>query len=105
MTTPGSCAMVLVANASRRPPTGSGRAVRRTGRSLPAGDWAGGEIPAALSWTDTKPSRELAFAELLVERLPLVLAAFEAGQIDHGKAWAFADVLGPAELTPTQLAA
>lgn len=72
---------------------------------IAVGDWAGAEIAAALTWTDTKTGRELGFAETLVERLPLVLAEFEAGRIDHGKAWTFADVLGYAELTDVQLTA
>ncbi len=67
----------------------------------PLGDWAGAEIAAALTWSDGKAARELEFAETLAG-LPLVGAAFDEGRIDHGKAWVFTDVLGPAELTPQQ---
>jgi hypothetical protein len=64
--------------------------------------WPAAEIAAALVWTDGKAARELEFADTLIERLPLVLAAFAAGDIDHGKAWTFADVLGAAEITDAQ---
>lgn len=67
--------------------------------------WAAAEIAAALVWTDGKAARELEFADTLLDRLPLVFAAFEVGDIDHGKAWTFADVLGAAEITDAQITA
>ncbi len=69
---------------------------------MPAGDWADAEIAAALTWSDSKAARELDFAETLTD-LPQVAAAFDQGRIDHGKAWVFTDILGPAELTPEQV--
>jgi hypothetical protein len=67
-------------------------------------DWAGAEIAAALTWSEAKTGRELEFAETLTG-LPQVAAAFDTGRIDHGKAWVFTDVLGTAELSPTQIQA
>ncbi len=93
-------AMAVVARSSREA-TEAATAAQRP--YLPVGDWAGAEIAAALTWTEGKTGRELEFAETLVERLPRVLAAFEAGSIDHGKAWTFADVLGSAQLADAQL--
>jgi hypothetical protein len=63
-------------------------------RRLPApGEWAGGEIAAALTLTGVAADRELDFAETLITRLPLVHAALSVGSIDRAKAWVFADHL------------
>ncbi len=66
------------------------------------GEWAGSEIGAALTWSDSKAGRELEFAETLAT-LPQVAAAFDQGRIDHGKAWVFTDVLGSADLSTAQI--
>jgi hypothetical protein len=79
-------------------------ALSRHADELVVGEWAGSEIAAALTWSESKAGREVEFAETLMT-LPQVLAAFEAGRIDHGKAWVFTDVLGSTDLTSEQLAA
>ena len=68
------------------------------------GEWAGSEIAAALTWSESKAGRELEFAETLAG-LPQVAVAFEAGRIDYGKAWVFTDVLGTTDLTEGQVEA
>jgi Domain of unknown function (DUF222) len=61
--------------------------------------WASGEISAALSWTGRAADRELAFADTVVTRLPLVFDALWAGRIDRAKSWVFADHLDPTTCT------
>ena len=80
----------LVAIAARcqprisEPPPGSGR------RAEPI-DHAVDEIAADLTWTHTAASKQLDFAERLVECLPEVHAAMLAGQLDWPKARVLAD--------------
>jgi hypothetical protein len=57
------------------------------------GEWASGEIAAALTLTGVAADRELAFADTVVTGLPLVHAALTAGSLDRPKAWVFADHL------------
>ncbi|MDQ2707371.1 MAG: 13E12 repeat family protein, partial [Actinomycetota bacterium] len=56
---------------------------------------ASGEIAAALTLTQRRADNELGFAEAVVRGLPRAFAALLAGDIDRGKAWVFADHLGP----------
>ena len=93
-----------VAAVARRSRAATRAAATPHPRGGAAGEWAGAEIAAALTWTEAKASREVDFAETLIGRLPEVMSAFEAGLIDHGKAWVFVDVLGVAELTQAQIA-
>jgi len=72
-------------------------------RLLAAGQWAAGEVAAALRWTHHRAECEHAFAEQLVCDLPVVFAALDGGGIDRAKAWVFADVLGTGELTEAQV--
>jgi hypothetical protein len=67
-------------------------------------EWASHEIAAGLTWTPTASDRELAFATALLERLPLVYASLQQGDIDRSKARVFVDYLDPAngELTEDQ---
>lgn len=93
-----------VAAVARRSRAATRAAATQHPRGGAAGEWAGVEIAAALTWTEAKATREVDFAETLIGRLPEVMSAFEAGLIDHGKAWVFVDVLGVAELTQAQIA-
>ncbi len=68
--------------------------VARLGESPP---YAADEIRAALAWTRRAADREHYFAETLVQRMPAVFAALDAGRIDRAKAWIFTDFC--AELT------
>jgi hypothetical protein len=72
-------------------------------RRQAAGEWAAGELAAAMRWTHRHAERELGFCEELVG-LPAVFAALDAGALDRGRAWTFTDVLGTAELTAEQVA-
>ena len=80
----------LVAIAARcqprisEPPPGSGR------RAEPV-DHAVDEIAANLTWTNTAASKQLDFAERLVEELPEVHTAMLAGHLDWPKARVLAD--------------
>jgi Domain of unknown function (DUF222) len=75
------------------PAGGAGEIARLAEPPLYAAD----EIRAALAWTRRAAERELGFAETLVLRMPAVFAALDAGRIDRGKAWIFAESC--AELT------
>jgi hypothetical protein len=77
-------------------------AMAEVGRVIPGDDaqrlpevssWAAGEIAAALTLTGVAAARELRFASLVVNRLPLVHAALFTGSIDRTKAWVFAEYL------------
>ena len=78
------------------PDAGPGE-VARLAESPP---YAADEIRAALAWSRRAADRELDFAEALVVRMPAVFTALEAGRIDRGKAWVFADLC--ADLTAEQ---
>lgn len=70
------------------------RAMVEVTRARPrSGEWAAGEIGAALALTSVAADRELGFAETVVNRLPLLFAALLAGELDRAKAWVFADHL------------
>jgi Domain of unknown function (DUF222)/HNH endonuclease len=60
------------------------------------------EVRAALSWSRRAAEAECALAEQLVHHLPVVHAAFLAGEIDRPKVRVFADHLGG--LTQAQIA-
>jgi hypothetical protein len=64
-----------------------------TSRLDAVGEWAGGEIAAALTLTGVAADRELGFADAIVTGLPAVHAALSVGRLDRGKAWVFADHL------------
>jgi hypothetical protein len=80
-------ALVAVGRADPDDPSG-------TRRLEAVGEWASGEIAAALMLTGVSADRELAFADTVVTRLPMVHAALRAGALDRAKAWLFADHLG-----------
>lgn len=67
-----------------------------------AGEWAAGELSAAMRWTHSAAGCELAFSEELFG-LPVVFAALDAGALDRARAWTFVDVLGTADLLPEQV--
>ncbi|MFC5996338.1 DUF222 domain-containing protein [Pseudonocardia hispaniensis] len=71
-------------------------------RRRAAWEWSAAEIAAALTFTGRRAESELAFAQVLVEHLPLVFAALADGEIDHLKARVFADHL--CDLTDEQVA-
>jgi Domain of unknown function (DUF222) len=54
-------------------------------------DWAETEIAFAMTWTRNRAGAQLYLADQLVDRLPAVLAALDAGEIDVPKAMVFAD--------------
>jgi Domain of unknown function (DUF222) len=54
-------------------------------------DWAETEIAMAMTWTARRAGGQLWLADQLVDRLPAVLAALDAGDIDVPKAMVFAD--------------
>jgi Domain of unknown function (DUF222) len=54
-------------------------------------DWAETEIAMAMTWTARRASGQLWLADQLVDRLPAVFAALDAGDIDVPKATVFAD--------------
>jgi Domain of unknown function (DUF222) len=54
-------------------------------------DWAGTEVAMAMTWTANRAGAQLCLADQLVDRLPAVFAALDAGDIDFPKAMVFAD--------------
>jgi len=80
------------------------RALFGVQRAQAVQEWASGEIAAALTLTSAAADGELAFADTVVNRLPLVYAALTAGAIDRPKAWVFAEQLD-GDLTRDQVAA
>jgi Domain of unknown function (DUF222) len=54
-------------------------------------EWAETEIGFALTWTRTRAGGQLVFADNLLDRLPAVFAALDAGVIDVPKAMVFDD--------------
>src|SRR5262245_60370212 len=54
-------------------------------------EWAQTEVAFAMTWTHTRAGGQLVFAEQLVDRLPAVFAALDAGDVDVPKAMVFAD--------------
>lgn len=82
----------------------SGSAVATARRRATAGEWAAAELAAAMRWTHRHAELELDFAESVVG-MPVVFAACDAGVLDRGRAWVFADVLGTADLTGEQVEA
>jgi hypothetical protein len=70
-------------------PDADGDEVARLAESPP---YAADEIRAALAWIRRAADRELAFAEVLVLRMPAVFRALETGRICRSKAWVLADL-------------
>lgn len=93
--------LLLVAESARCTPVRDGDDPNRIQRSATARPWANTEIAAALTRTPNNVQRELDWVMVLVARLPRVMTAFWAGQIDHEKAREFVEYL--AELTDTQI--
>jgi hypothetical protein len=54
-------------------------------------DWAETEIAMAMTWTRTRAGAQLCLADDLMDRLPAVFAALDAGEIDVPKAMVFGD--------------
>jgi len=65
-------------------------------------DSAASEIRAALSWTRRAAESQLEFAHVLVERLPLVWLALDAGWIDLPKARMICDSTLPLDVAVAQ---
>lgn len=63
--------------------------------------YAADELRVALTWTARTAARELDFATTVLDRLPAVFAAWDAGDIDKAKAFIFSTYLGdlPAEIS------
>jgi hypothetical protein len=72
-------------------PGGRSGAVARAEKRF---EWAAHEIAAGVTLTPTAADRELGFAAAVCERLPLVFAALQRGEIDRGKARVFVEYLG-----------
>lgn len=89
----------VIAEIGRANPTFDDDTVDRLDHPVPH---AADEVRAALAWSRRAADRECDLAEQLVHHLPLVHAAFLAGEIDRAKVRVFADHL--TGLTDTQIA-
>ena len=84
--------MTVMAELGRRDPDAGAGVIARLAEPDPA---CGREIAAALHLTERTAYREHGVADVLVHRIPDVLAALARGDIDRGRAVVFAELLEP----------
>jgi Domain of unknown function (DUF222) len=91
--------LAVIAEVGRANPTFDDDAVDRLDHPF---RYAADEVRATLSWSRRAADRECDLAEQVVHELPMVFAAFCAGDLDRSKVWVFAEHLSG--LTPEQIA-